>query len=73
MPKMKTKELPTEISNIRKIDAKDMVYHNGEILRNYGFPSCENVGKVGIIQVRGFGNMEKSLHLAKTAPKEWYT
>ena len=71
--KSKPKELPIEIGHIQEIDAKDMMYHNGEILLNYGFPSCENIGKVGIIQVQGFGNMEKYLDLAKAAPKEWYT
>ena len=71
--KSKPKEFSIEIGHIQEIDAKDMMYHNGEIFRNYGFSSCENIGKVGIIQVQGFGNMEKYLDLAKAAPKEWYT
>ena len=55
------------------IDAKNMAYHDGDILPNCHLSSCENIGKVGIIKVWGFGNMEKSLDLAKTAPKQWYT
>jgi hypothetical protein len=50
---------------------KNVVYTQGGVSINNDEIGHDNVSKVGIIEVKGFGEMPKILHLAKPVPKEW--
>jgi hypothetical protein len=70
-------KLPSFHENSRKTENpsllldKNVVYTQGGVSINNDEIGHDNVSKVGIIEVKGFGKMPKILHLAKPVPKEW--
>ena len=64
-------ECPETNMDYNLLDTENAAYRDGEILIKNDASVNDNVEQVGVIKVLGFGQIPKTMYLAKSIPKEW--